>query len=382
MEIIFWISILLIFHTFIGYPITLKLIRKLSKEDTIKIDEKYRPNVSVIIPAHNEENVIENKLRNLVQLEYDKNKFEIIVASDNSTDSTNTIIKDFIKKNNKVKVSLYEVKERKGKTNAQNEAVKVANGDIIVFSDANSMLKSDSINELVKYFSDDKVAYVSGKLVYTNGNITESSNAEDSYWNYDLMMREYESEISSITAGNGAIYAIRKSDYIDLDSVLCHDSMMPIKSVVSGKKAKYSKSAIAYEKAGETSEDEFKRKVRMARKNLYICYSDLSKYNPFKCGWFSYFYFCHRYLRNSLWVLHLIAFLSNLIIINKSNIYLLFYIAQLVFYILGIIGIKVKFKIVYLAYYYIMTILAQLKGAINEITGNSKAFWEKAESTR
>lgn len=382
MEIIFWISTLLIFHTFIGYPITLTLIRKLSKKDTIKIDEKYRPNVSIIIPAHNEECVIENKLKNLFQLEYDRNKFEIIVASDNSTDSTNTIVKNFIEKNNKVKVSLYEVKERKGKTNAQNEAVKVATGDIIVFSDANSMLKSDSINELVKYFVDDKVAYVSGKLIYTNGNITESSNAEDSYWNYDLMMREYESEISSITAGNGAIYAIRKLDYIDLDPVLCHDSMMPIKSVVNGKKAKYSKSAIAYEKAGETSEDEFKRKVRMARKNLYICYSDLSKYNPFKCGWFSYFYFCHRYLRNSLWVLHLMFLLSNLLIINKSNIYLMAFLGQCMFYIFAIVGIRMKNKIFFIMYYYSMTMIAQAKGAINEITGKSKPFWEKAESTR
>ncbi|MDB2087489.1 MAG: glycosyltransferase family 2 protein [Clostridium paraputrificum] len=382
MEIIFWLCVILIIHSFIGYPISLKIINKIAKKDKISIDSDYCPFVTIVIPAHNEELVIESKLENITHLNYPSDKLEIIIASDNSTDSTNEIIKKFCEKSQFDNLRLYEVKERKGKTNAQNEAVKIANGEIIVFSDANSILKNDSVYQLVKYFSDDDVAYVSGRLVYINNNISETSEAENSYWNYDLMMREYESNISSITAGNGAIYAIRKKDYINLDPMYCHDSMMPIKSVICNKKAKYNKDAIAYEKAGETAEDEFKRKIRMARKNIAISYSDIQKYNPFKCGWFSYFYFCHRYLRNSLFILHLLLYISSLVLFNEGIVYYVAFIGQTIFYILSILGIKNKSKMFYLPYYYTLTIVAQLKGAINEVSGKSKPFWEKAESTR
>lgn len=269
-----------------------------------------------------------------------------------------------------------------GKTNAQNEAVKIAKGTILIFSDANSFLKNDCIEELIKYFSDDNISYVSGKLVYTNKEISESSNAENSYWNYDLMMRKIESDLGSITAGNGAIYAIKNSDYIDLNPIYCHDSMMPIKFVLNNKKAKYAPNAIAYEKAGENSEDEFKRKVRMARKNLSISYSDLNKYNPFKVGFFSYFYFSHRYLRNMLWVLHCFLFISNLFLLGESYFYKIIFIGQCLFYIIALIGGQIKNKLLYIPYYYSMTIFAQMKGAWNEITGKSKPFWEKAETTR
>lgn len=382
MKLIFWISSLFIFHTFIGYPISLLLINKFFKKDKLIIDKNYIPKVSIIIPAHNEEKVIKTKLENLSSLNYPKSNYEIIIASDNSTDNTNYIVSSFINKIRDINIRLYKVNERKGKTNAQNEAVKISKGEIIIFSDANSILDKEALRELVSYFNNKDISYVSGRLVYINEFSSDSSQAESSYWNYDLMMRECESNISSITAGNGAIYAVRKKDYIDIDPIYCHDSMFPIKFATMGKKSKYSKKALAFEKAGETVEDEFKRKVRMARKNLAMCYSDMKKYNPFKCGWFSYFYFSHRYLRNSLWILHTLIFISNLFLINSSKFYLLVFIGQVVFYLLAIWGVKLNNRIIYLFYYYSITILAQVKGAINEISGKSKPFWEKAESTR
>ena len=214
MNIIFFISMFLIFYAFIGYPISLIILNKLGKGKMLNIDKKYEPFISIIIPAHNEENVIENKLKNLIELEYPRNKVEIIIASDNSRDNTDLIVKNFINNNKEENIMLYEVDDRKGKTNAQNEAVRISNGEIIIFSDANSILKKDSLRELVKFMSDETVAYVSGQLVYTNGDISNTSNAESTYWNYDLFMREVESKFGSITAGNGAIYAIRKSNYV------------------------------------------------------------------------------------------------------------------------------------------------------------------------
>lgn len=384
MKIVFFISIFLIFYAFVGYPLSLVALNKLFKGKKIKIDETYEPYISIIIPAYNEESVIEQKLKNLVELEYSKNKVEIIIASDNSTDDTNIIVENFIKNNNAKNIKLYRVSERKGKTNAQNEAVRISNGEIIIFSDANSILKEDSLRELVRFMSDETIAYVTGKLVYTNGEVSEASNAESTYWNYDLFMREIESKFGSITAGNGAIYAIRKIDYVECDPIKSHDSAMPIESVFMGKRAVYNKKAVAYEKAGETGEDEFKRKVRMARYILNVHFERLDKYNFFKYGWFSYFYFCHRHLRNSLFLLHIALFISNLFIMNENIIFMVTGIGQIIFYMTAIIYKKVRLnnKLMYIPYYYLLTIYAQLVGAYRQITGKSKPFWEKAETTR
>ena len=384
MKMIFFISLFLIFYSFVGYPISLIILNKIGKDKKLNIDKKYEPSISIIIPAHNEESVIENKLKNLVDLKYPKNKVEIIIASDNSSDNTNIIVRNFIRNNQEKNIMLYEVNERKGKTNAQNEAVRIAKGEIIIFSDANSMLKEDSLKELVKFMSDDTVAYVSGQLVYTNGDISNASNAESTYWNYDLFMREVESKFGSITAGNGAIYAIRKSDYVEFNPIKCHDDAMPIESVLMGKRAVYNKKAIAYEKAGETSEDEFKRKVRMARYILNVHFERLDKYNLFKYGWFSYFYFCHRHLRNSLFLLHIALFISYLFIMNENIVFMFIGIGQILFYSIAIVYklLELKNKLMYIPYYYSLTIYAQLVGAFRQITGKSKPFWEKAESTR
>lgn len=384
MEKLFFLSLFLVIYAFVGYPISLIILNKWGKEKKLNIDENYEPKVTIIIPAHNEEDVIQKKLVNLVSLNYPSNKIEIIIASDNSSDATNQIVRKFIEQNKEKNLSLYEVKERKGKTNAQNETVKISSGEIIVFSDANSMIDREAIKELIKFMSDKKVAYVTGKLEYTNKYVSSSSNAESNYWNYDLFMRDVESRFGSVTAGNGAIYAVRKSDYVYCNPIKCHDSEMPIESVLMGKRAVYNQNAIAYEKAGETTEDEFKRKVRMSRDILDVYYQKLGKYNFFKHGWFSYFHFCHRFLRNSLFILHIILFISNMILIRKNTFFMIMGIGQILFYFIAIVckTFGLKNKLVYIIYYYSLTIWAQLIGAIRQITGKSKPFWEKAESTR
>lgn len=382
MVYLFWISGFFIFFSLIGYPIFLKIVNKYVKKDSIKVDGNYEPTVSIIIPAHNEEQVIEKKLDNLMNLLYEKIKIEIIIASDNSTDDTNKIVRNYIKQNEVVNIKLFEVVQRMGKTNAQNEAVKISKGEILIFSDANSLLDSKAIKEIVSYFYDDSISYVTGKLVYTNSDVAESSESESNYWDYDLAMRKIESDIGSVTAGNGALYGVRKSDYINLDPVQCHDSIFPQKMVLKNKKAKYNERALAYEKAGEVSEDEFKRKVRMSRQILSISFSDINKYNILKYKWFSFFYFSHRFLRNNLYLLHIIFYFSNLMIIENSRMYLYMFLLQTVFFLLACIGIKIKLKITYIPFYYSMTITAQLVGAKNELTGKSKPFWEKAETTR
>ena len=383
-HIFFWVSVILITHTMVGYPVSLYFINKFAKKNSIRIDSKLKPRVSVIIPAHNEEAVIHQKLENLIGLNYPKELLEIIISSDNSTDRTNEIVEEFIKQHNDFDIKLYIVGKRQGKTNAQNEAVRIASGEILVFSDANAMLDKDAVTHLVSSFTDDDIIYVTGKLVYVNSLDSITSAAESTYWNYDLFMRKVESDVKTITAGNGAIYAIRKSEYVNFDPIKCHDSAMPAYAALHHKRALFNEKAVAYEKAGITSKDEFKRKVRMFRGGIKSLYTDIRKYNPFKYGWYSYFYFGHRACRRALFIFHIICFIANAILITAHPVYTLIFVMQAVFYLLAIskIVFGLKNKLFYFPYYYSITLAAQLVGTINHMTGKSKPFWEKAESTR
>lgn len=151
MKILFYLFLILIVYTMIGYPILLELLNKFIHKKQVKFDDSYRPSVSIIVPAHNEESVIEKKILNLLSLDYEANKLEIIVASDNSTDTTNEIVNQYVARFPEI-VKLHVVKERKGKTNAQDEAVEVAQGEIIVFTDANSMLEKIQLPSLCYHY--------------------------------------------------------------------------------------------------------------------------------------------------------------------------------------------------------------------------------------
>lgn len=383
MEILFWISVIGILYSFLGYPLSLSILSKILKNKKIEKEICY-PKVSFIVAAHNEEKAIEKKLKNIISLNYPIENLEVIIASDNSVDLTNSIVNKFIQKNKKYNIKLHIVEKRQGKTNAQNEAVKISTGDILVFSDANSIWDKEGIIYLVRNFKDKTIDYVCGRLKYINFFDNITSKSESSYWNYDLFLRKKESNLSSITAGNGAIYAIRKRGYIDIDPICCHDGTYPMLVVINGKRAVYEEKAIAYEKAGENTQDEFFRKVRMNRNFLKNKYKNIEKYNPFKVGLYSYFYFVHRYLRYSLYLFHILCLITLCFLYKLNILYFILFIGQISFYILALIGFifKIKSKIFYYPYYYTMTIFAQLIGMIKSLFGLDKPFWEKAESTR
>ena len=378
---VFCISAFLIIWSMAGYKISLKLLSKLVKRKT-KDENKETFSVTVMIVAHNEEKVIEQKLENVIDNDYPRNLIKYLVASDNSTDGTNEIVEKFIESHKDIDLKLYSTKEHKGKTNAQNEAQKMVDTEILVMTDANSMFERNAISELVKSFNDDDVAYVCGALKYINtDNVTAGS--ESGYWNGELSLRLAESNIKTITAGNGALYACRNRDYVDFPPIECHDSSMPYYYGTHKKKALFNKEAVAYEKAGETSEDEYKRKVRMNRVIFMHIRNGLKVLNVFKYGWFSYFYFGHRTTRYLLWLNHLLVFISSLALaIIGGWLWKIIVILQLLFYLIGFIGKFTKNKLFHFVYYYCMTVVAQWHGVFNIISGKAKPTWEKAESTR
>lgn len=384
LKVLFWISIFVIFWANIGYSLSLIIIDKIFKIKKIIKDYSFLPTVTVMIVAHNEEKVIEEKLINVLSINYPMDRINILVSSDNSTDETNKIVNRIINENNDRNIKIYEVKERKGKTNAQNEAAKLVNSEILVMTDANSILEKDAVKEIVAAFTDNNIVYVTGRLIYINSEDNITSKSENTYWNMDLRIRDIESRLQTITAGNGALYACRTKEYVNFDPIKCHDSSMPVYYALNGKRAIANHDAIAYEKAGENIEDEFKRKVRMNRIILNAILPSIKILNIFKYRWFTFFYLGHRTCRYLLWLMHIIAFITSAILSKQNYIYILALLGQIVMYIIALIKYitKTDMKLFNYIYYYCMTIIAQIVGVKNILTGKSKPFWEKAESTR
>ena len=384
MLVLFSISGFIIFYAMFGYPLTLSFLDKVLRPKQNTKDYKFEPTVSLMIVAHNEEVVIKKKLENAISLNYPKNKLDIVIASDNCTDNTDSIVEDFIKDHKDFKIRLIKTKEHRGKTNAQNEAQKTVTNEILVMTDANSMLKLDSIREIVSSFSDDNIAYVCGKLVYTNiDNLT--CDSESSYWNLDLKMRDIESKFQTITAGNGALYACRNKDYVIIEPIFCHDSMMPYLYALKGKRAVFNSEAVAYEKSGATDNDEFERKVRMNRDILTWLKLSFKSFNYKRYKWFSLFFFGHRFCRYSLWLAHLVAFISSIFAYFKNKKWgKVFSLLQIIFCLISAMALKfnIKNKLIKMMGYYSMTVFAQLIAVKNILTGQSKSIWEKVESTR
>ncbi|WP_281532035.1 glycosyltransferase [Anaerocolumna aminovalerica] len=380
--IIFLLSAFCIVWSMAGYDISLKLINNMKKKEAVRYTD-YKYSVTVMIVAHNEEAVIQQKLENVIENDYPKEKIKYLIASDNSYDNTNLIVERFIKEHKDLSIKLYTSKEHKGKTNAQNEAQELVDTDILIMTDANSMFEKNAITELVSSFAEDDITYVCGALLYTN---TENATAdsESSYWNKELQTRRIESNIKTITAGNGAIYACRNNAYIKILPIECHDSSMPYYYGMHGQRAIFNEKAVAYEKAGENTEDEFKRKVRMNRVILMHIKNGIKAMNIFKYGWFSYFYFGHRTARYLLWLNHLLVLISNLAlsVITNGVFWKVILALQVLFYATGLIGKYAKSKILHMVYYYCITVLAQWNGVVNCITGKAKPTWDKAESTR
>gem|GEM_PF-140344 len=381
---LFYISCFIIFWAMIGYPLSLKILRKLYRNKKLEKDYLNQPEVTVMVVAHNEGKVILDKLNNLLELNYQKDKIRFLIASDNSTDRTHDIVNKFIKEHPDTNIKLYKTRERKGKTNAQNEAHKLTSTEYLVMTDANSILDKNCVKELMAAFISKEIAYVSGRLSIINQQINGVSNAEASYWDSDIEMRETEGLIQTITAGNGALYACRTKDYYDFDSIECHDSAMPIYYALNGKRAIANHDAIAYEKAGETIRDEFSRKVRMNRMLFKHIFPDIRILNIFKYKWFSFFYFGHRTCRYLLWIAHLVLFITNALLRTSSLFFLTTFMIQVIFFLLALVKMitKVKNKYITLIYYYTVTITAQWVGVFNSLSGKEKPFWEKAESTR
>ena len=331
LEYIYYISLLLIIYAYFLYPLSIYILGINKKINIIKGCSTL--NVTIIITAFNEEKLIEKKIINTISVTYPKERIQIIVASDGSTDKTNSIIERY--KNNGVELII--IAERKGKENAQREALKHARGEIVVFTDVATILENNAIERIVSNFADPRIGCVSSedRLIGKDGR----QSGENFYVRYEMWLRRLESRLSSPVGLSGSFFAARKSVCEDFSADMDSDFRTLLNSVKQGMRGTCDEKAIGYYYDLSDQRREFERKVRTVLRGLTVFFNNVNFLNVFKYGLFSYQLFCHKLLRWLVPFFMIILFVANILLALESNIYVALLVAQLLFYGVGIFSL-------------------------------------------
>ena len=363
---LFWGSLGALFWTHAGYPAAASLAARVRARPVRKGGGA--PRVSVIVAAHDEEDVIERRLENLLALDYPEDLVEVLVASDASTDRTDELVEAVAASDPRVRLVRAP---RGGKVAAQNLAVREADGEVLAFSDANCVWAAPALRKLVRNFADPEVAYVCGQLRLE---APDGTNREGVYWRYELAVREAESALGSVTGGNGSIYAVRREDYVEVDPRFGHDLAFPYLMVQRGRRAVYEPEAIALEKPSRDIEDEYARKVRMFEHCwLIVAEGDMLRgLDPL----YRVEILSHRHLRYGSGLLHLVLLGTSLTLAPRGGrVYRAALTGQLAF--LAAAAARPG-----LPRYYTLVTWATVVALANYLRRGVPAVWGKAEGTR
>jgi cellulose synthase/poly-beta-1,6-N-acetylglucosamine synthase-like glycosyltransferase len=368
-EIIFIFGIISIFYAYFGYPLFLKLVSFFKKKDVKRAE--ITPLVSYIITASNEEKRIKEKIENTLKLNYPKDKLEVIVASDGSTDKTNEIVQSYAAQN----VILHLVKERKGKENAQSEAVKIAKGEIFVFSDVATILKEDAIQQIVSNFADSSVGCVSStdKVIDSHGSV----GSEGGYVKYEMWLRKLEMQVNSLVGLSGSFFAARREVCMDFAPNMQSDFRTLLSSIKLGLRGVIDENAVGYYKDLADQKKEFDRKVRTVIRGLVVFFSHLHLLNIFKYGFFSFQLFSHKLMRWLVPWFMILVFVLNLLLIKEHIVYTSIFIMQVLFYFLALVGFlfSTKSTIINIPKFFIMANYSILIAWLRFFSGEKMTMW-------
>lgn len=340
-EILFWIFLAVVFYTYVGYGILLYFLVRV-KEYFAEPEKKYDsdkglPDVTLLIAAYNEENIVEKKMANTMMMDYPAEKLKIIWITDGSTDRTNSILSAY------ENIEVHFNPKREGKAAAINRAMSFVNTPLVIFTDANAMIDRDSVSEMVKAFRNPKVGCVAGeKRIDTKSKGSVSSGGEGVYWRYESFLKRLDSRFFTTVGAAGELFAIRRELYepIERDTLL-DDFVLSMRIVQRGYKIEYCSRACALEEGSANLAEEKKRKVRIAAGGVQSVIRLKSLLNPFKYTTASFQYVSHRVLRWTITPILLFALLPlNLYIVAEGGaaIYSTLLIFQVLFYLLAVMG--------------------------------------------
>ena len=371
-QILFWLSLFLIFWTYLGYLLTLKFISLFYSKSAVK--QEYFPEVSLVITAYNEEKKIGQKIENSLALGYPNDKLEIVVVSDGSTDRTIDIVRSYQDKG----VKLLALPIRNGKHYIQGKGIPIAKSDIIVFSDATTFLKNDAVKNIVQNFADPKIGCVSGfdEIQSADSNIY----GEKAYIKYEMKLRDLESAVNSLVGVSGSLFAVRKHLCENWMDNMSSDFYIPIIAHMNGYRTVLEEEAIGYYEVLDEPEKEFIRKVRTVVHGMEVLSRLKRILNPFKYGVYSCQMISHK-LSRWLVPLYLIFLLgTNLLLISQNTFFLITLILQVVFYMLAFFAFFIKsmkdILIFRIPLFFVMVNYSIIVAWHNYFIGKNFVLWE------
>jgi biofilm PGA synthesis N-glycosyltransferase PgaC len=364
-------------YSYAGYPLVLRCLGAVRRRK-VRVDESYLPRVALIVSAHDEERVIREKLENSLALDYPRDRFRIVVASDGSIDGTNAIVREYESR----LVALKAFDPREGKNAALNRAVLGLDEEVLVFSDANALYRSDAIRMLVRNFSDPDVGCVVGKLSYV-GERSYVGRGESLYWRYEQLLNRLESALGSVLVGTGTILAVRRDLFTPLLGDVANDFQIPAHVAARAYDVVYEPDAVAVERTSSLSREEFARKRRIVLRGL----TGFASLRGELGGRFRIFqYVSRKLLRWCAGPLLAAAYAANALLLANPY-WLAFFVLQNVFYFLALAGSVlrrggVQSRILYVPFYYVLVNTAALSAIVLFLRGARFSSWEKAETTR
>jgi len=378
-EAAFWLTVATLFYAYGGFSILLGLVATLLNRRVKKNNATPTPTISLIIAAYNEESNIAQKIDNILSLDYPENCLQIIIASDGSVDKTNAIISGY----HDERLILLEL-PRQGKIYALNEAVTHASGEVLVFSDANTMFDALALRMLARNFADPEVGGVCGNQTHDETSSSDNSHQGESlYWKYDKWLKTMESRTGSIVSADGAIYAIRRKLYRTPEwKDVTDDFAISTGVIEQGYRLVFESEAIACEQASSHAGDEFARKVRIINRGLRGVLLRRRLLNPFRNGFYAVILFSHKILRRLVPFLLIGLLVESLFLSFGGLFYLASSIAQLIFYGLAAVGYFVrnrkigKLKVFYIPFFFCLANVAALVAIIRLLSGKRIESWQ------
>lgn len=329
LEIGFWFCLLMVFYIYVGYPVIGFLLawilnRKVQKAEIL-------PKVTVLISAFNEEKEIAHTVLNKLSQDYPSDYLDVVVVSDGSTDKTDEIMQNLVKNHNG-RVSFLRQEPRQGKTQALNLAASHAAGEILVFSDANSIYAPNAIRFLVRGFFDETVGYITGQMIYKNSEGSVIGEGSSIYMRYENVLRKMETRLNSVVGVDGGIDAVRRDLYIPMCVDQLPDFVLPLNVIEQNKRVIYEPDALLYEPALNVAVDEFRMRVRVSLRALWAIYDKRMLLNLFRYPLLAWQLLSHKVLRYGAFVPLIGLLIFNAFILGRQPFYLTFFILQLIAY--------------------------------------------------
>ena len=380
LKLFFWINVIIIVYVYLGFFCILEILTFVFKKRIFsnnKFKTQKYPFISVIIAAFNEEKNIQRRIENLLQQDYPEDKLEIIVASDGSTDRTVEIAKQFLG------VKVLDFKENRGRAAIQNDGVKIAKGEVIVFTDSETEFKKNFLRRITEYFFYEKVGCVVGNLVYqTQG--TSISESEGFYWKLEKKLRRLESDLGILATATGACMAVRKNLWRDLTPIDDSDFTTPLDIILQGYRVVYTSDAIAYDIPPSSIMGELKARIRQTAKNLVGTLKHWGWQGWIKHPFVSWGLLSHKILRWLTPFFMIGAFISNLFILDKGIFYQLTFAGQVIFYLIAVIGmagefLKISIPIASTIFSFCIANIGMGIGVIKGLLGKAPAAYKMEE---